>query len=201
MYNLLSITTLGESIVNKLSELGIWYLVLVNVFGILAIVFKVFESQLKKRSLIVLFAIASTFSWIIYYLLNGNIATALIVFVSIMKYFVFMQREKYEWANSPIWLILFIAIQVILLIFSVGEDWTTLFSAGAGVLNTFAYYVLDVKKYKYILLASQICWVFNGVFNGYVVAYVADIIICIAIIVGILRYTIEEKKEKNIDVQ
>ena len=95
MYNLLSIVTLGESLVEILSSLGVWYIILVNLFGVLAIGFKLVESQQKKRGLIMLFAIASTIAWIIYYILNGNLATALIVIIGILKYFIFAQRENH----------------------------------------------------------------------------------------------------------
>ena len=201
MYNLLSIVSLGESLVGILSSLGIWYAILVNAFGVFAIGFKLIESQQKKRGLIMLFAIASTIAWIIYYILNGNLATALIVIIGILKYFIFAEREKHAWANSPIWLILFIVVQVVICAFAVKEDWTALLSCAAGIFSTFAYYTLNVKQYKYILLTSQLCWVFNGVFNGYTIAYISDIIICIAIIIGIIRYTIEEKKVQKENIQ
>ena len=195
MYNLLSIVTLGESLVSILSSLGIWYAILVNAFGLFAIGFKLIESQQKQRGLIMFFAIASTIAWIIYYILNGNLATALIVIIGILKYFIFAEREKHAWANSPIWLIIFIVVQLVVCAFAVGEDWTAILSCLAGVFSTFAYYTLSVKLYKYVLLVSQLCWVFNGVFNGYTIAYISDIIVCIAITIGIIRYTIEEKKQ------
>lgn len=201
MYNLLSIVTLGESLVKILSSLGVWYIILVNLFGVLAIGFKLVESQQKKRGLIMLFAIASTIAWIIYYILNGNLATALIVIIGILKYFIFAQRENKAWANSPIWLILFIVVQLVICLLAVKEDWTAILSCLAGIFSTFAYYTLSVKQYKYTLLASQVSWVFNGVFNGYTIAYISDIIICVAIIIGIIRFTIEEKKEQKENTQ
>ena len=84
-----------------------WYLIILNAFGVLAIIFKVCESQLKKRLWIIIFAGISTGCWMVYYLLNDNLTSALTSLIAIVKYIIFAQREKHEWANKVFLLYLF----------------------------------------------------------------------------------------------
>ena len=51
MINLLSATTIFDDMVQFLStNMGIWYVILFNAFGVLAILTKVSEYQFKKRA-------------------------------------------------------------------------------------------------------------------------------------------------------
>lgn len=192
-----ALTQLGELIVKELSQLGVWYVVLFNFFGVLAIIFKVLEAQMKSRKLIVAFAIVATSCWMIYYLLNGNLTSVSISLVAITKYLIFNQRDKHKWAKHPAWLIGFVVLQVVLCVITY-KNWTSLLSTAAGIIGTFAYYTLSLKRYRYTLLACQLCWVANGLLNGYVLALAADTAVSISIIVAIIRFTIIERKEKNL---
>ena len=198
MYNLMFALNSGaEKIANVLSQsLGIWYLIIINTFGVLAIVFKMSETQLKRRLLIIAFASISTGCWMCYYLLNGNLTSALISLIAIVKYIIFAQREKHKWADSKWWLYGFLVVQIIVGILTF-KNWTSIFAVTAGILGTFAYFTVSQKNYRWILLCCQTCWVINGAFNLYYVALIADSLATISIITAIIRFTILEKKEKQ----
>lgn len=196
MCNLLSITESAQSFINLvLQELGVWYYIIVNAFGVGAIIFKVSETQLKYRGLIITFAACSSGCWVLYYLLNANLTSALISFIAIVKYVIFFQREKHKWANSVWWLYFFIAVQLVVCAFTY-KDLTSILSTSAGLLGTFAYFTISPKKYRYTLLFCQLCWVANGLINLYYVALLSDLIATISIIAAIIRFTITEKNKK-----
>ena len=187
----------AEKIANVLSQsLGIWYLIIINTFGVLAIVFKMSETQLKRRLLIIAFASISTGCWMCYYLLNGNLTSALVSLIAIVKYIIFAQREKHKWADSKWWLYGFLVVQIIVGILTF-KNWTSIFAVTAGILGTFAYFTVSQKNYRWILLCCQTCWVINGAFNLYYVALIADSLATISIITAIIRFTILEKKKKQ----
>ena len=200
MNNLLfSMIEISNGIVNFLSSsLGAWYIILFNTFGVCAVAFKVCETQLKKRSLIIIFAIISTGCWMIYYVLNGNFTSALTSLIAIAKYIIFAQRQKRKWANSVLWLYFFIGVQLLVLLFTY-KDWTSFLATSAGILGTFAYYTVCQKKYRWTLLCCQSCWVLNGAFNLYYVALLADSFVTISIIVAIIRFSLLEKNNKSIE--
>ena len=124
--------------------LGIWYLIILNAFGVVAIIFKVVEYQLKSRKIILLFAVASFLCWIFYFLLQGDFVSALINLVCVIQLLVFLQREKYKWANSIWWMIGFFILQLILGILTF-KNWHDVFAVLAGVSATVAYFVMNKK--------------------------------------------------------
>lgn len=195
---LLSLVALSNRTISTLSDvLGAWYFILFNAFGVLAVAFKICETQLKKRAFIILFATISTGCWMIYYVFNGNFTSALTSLIAIAKYIIFSQREKRKWANSVLWLYFFIAVQLVVLVFTY-KDLTSLLATCAGILGTFAYYTVNPKKYRWTLLCCQSCWVLNGAFNLYYVALLSDSFVTVSIITAIIRFTIKEKKDKSV---
>ena len=116
MNNLLfSFASLGKTVYEGLiNSLGIiWFSVLVNFIGAVAILVKVIETQNKKRTRIVLFAVLNYFLWITYFILYGNFTAAVVNGISFIQLIIFLQRGKYKWADSYFWLVFFILAQVV----------------------------------------------------------------------------------------
>lgn len=204
MNNLLfSFAVLGQSIKDGLiGSLGlIWFNVLINFIGSVAILIKVIETQNKKRGKIVLFAIVNHFLWITYFILNGNFTAAIVNGVSFIQLLIFLQRGKYKWADSIVWLVIFILVQVIAGIFTWNGPYS-LFSICAGILSTIAYYVMDEKLYRYFFLALITLWIFNGIVYGYVIALIHDIFAFVSILIAIIRYNgIKKNKGEKVTEQ
>lgn len=189
----------GKSVVSYLSStIGIWHAVIFNAFGIISICLKIIELQLKRRNYIILFSIGSAIGWVIYFFLNGNVASSLVSTVAIIQAIIFYQRGKHKWAQSKFWLFLFLAVQVLICIFTF-KDWTTFLSVSAGLFGTLAYFVMKEKVYRYLILCSLICWLLNSTFNFYLIAFLADTLSTVSIIISITRYTIAERKEKKLE--
>lgn len=187
----------GKNVVNYLSStLGIWHAIIFNAFGIISICLKITELQLKRRNYIILFSIGAAIGWVIYFFLNGNVASSLVSIIGVIQAIIFYQRGKHGWAESKFWLFLFLAAQVAICIFTF-KDWTTLLSVSAGLFGTLAYFVMKEKVYRYLILCSLICWLFNSIFNFYLIAFLADALSTVSIVISIARYTIAERKQKQ----
>ena len=200
MNNLLfSLAQLGESIVNGLtSALGeLWFAVLVNAIGVVAIVVKITETQNKKRNAIVLFAILGSLCWVTYFILYGDFTSALVNVIGAIQGLVFMQRSKHKWADSVFWLYFFLAVQVAIAFF-IWKSPFSLFSIVAGLIGTIAYFVIDEKLYRYLFLALILLWIGNGIVYFYPIALIHDSFAAVSITIAIIRYNILGKDKPEI---
>ncbi|MBR6737864.1 MAG: YgjV family protein [Clostridia bacterium] len=198
MYNLLTVADFVSATVQSLKSLGVWYLVILNAFGVIAIILKVTEFQLKKRSTVILFALLAALCWVMYFLLQGDLTSAFTCFIGVIQGLIFLQREKYKWASSVLWLYFFVIIQIVsgVLCF---KEWHDIFAISAGVLNAFAYFVISRKKYRVLGFACLFAWVLNSTFKFYPLAFVNDLFECISALIAIIRFDIipSIKKSKN----
>ncbi len=191
---LLSVADISNSLVDFLnSNLGIWYIIILNAFGVIAITFKVIEYQSKTRSGSLTFAILSDVCWTMYFALEGNFVSALMCTIAVGQFVVFMQREKHSWASSKLWLVLFFALQgtsgVLTFI-----NWYDVFAIAAGLITVIMYYVFDRKTYRALSFFYVACWLFNSAFNGYLLPLLNDSFSMVSVIVAIIRFDILKRK-------
>lgn len=188
------VNNLSNTIVNSLSTLGVWYLILVNAFGVLAIVCKVVEFQCKSRKIIFTLATLSFACWIMYFALQGDFVSALINFICFIEVLLFMKRESWKWVNG-IWLMfVFLALQIGLGIITF-KYWHDIFAILGGALMTIAYFVMSKKTYRIISAGSQLLWVANSVSKLYVVALINDVFATISVFVSIIRFYVLKKPD------
>ncbi len=181
--------TINEGLINSLGI--VWFNVLINFIGCVAILVKVVETQNKKRTRIVIFAVVNYFLWITYFILNGNFTAAVVNGISFIQLLIFLQRGKYKWADSVFWLVFFVLAQVVAGYFTWDGPYS-LFSIVAGILSTVAYFVMDEKIYRYFFLALITLWIFNGIVYGYIIALIHDIFAFVSILIAIIRYNFKK---------
>lgn len=204
MINLLSVAQFSQQFVNILNEtLGIWYLIILNAFGVVAMIFKVIEYQQKSRKIILTIATICVICWLFYFFLQGDFVSAIVSFVAVIQFFVFMQMGKKKWASSVWWLVIFLTFQLVfgILTFKV---WKDIFALLAGLLGTIAYFVMDKKKYRFLSFLCMSCWVVNSILKLYLIALLNDAFATISVAVAIVRFDIlnkrEQKEESNVTV-
>ena len=201
MNNLMfSLATLGNGIVSGLTgALGaVWYAILVNFIGVVAIGVKITETQNKKRNRIVLFAILGYVCWVLYFILNGDFTSAIVNLIGCVQGLIFLQRGKHAWADSIFWLFFFIAVQLVASIFTWKSPFS-LFSICAGLISTVAYFVMNEKLYRYLFLALILLWIGNGIVYFYPIALIHDCFAAVSISIAIVRYNILGKAPKTKD--
>ena len=190
--------TLSAEFVNFLNNsLGIWYLIILNAFGVIAIFLKVSEYQFKQRKYILLFAGLVSLCWLLYFLMQGDFVSTGISVIGIIQTIIFYQRDKRAWANNKFWLYLFMAIQLIIGVITF-KKWFDVFAVIAGVSGTIAYFVTDKRVYRYISLVSMTTWILNGVFKFYLLALLHDTFATVSIIIAIIRFEVLNKEKSTI---
>ncbi len=180
------------------SNLGLWYIVLINFFGVLAIVIKVTEYQFKKRVTRFIICILASLCWLLYFLVQGQTVSALANLVSVLQTIVFMQRDKYEWAKSKIWLYVFLVAQIAICVFGF-KVWHDIFPPLAGVFGAIAYFVIDEKTYRYFALLNVVFWLANSIAKMpmTVLALVCDATCTVSGLIGLYRFY-ERKKVSQV---
>lgn len=197
MNNLLfSMADLSVGMVKFLDNtLGIWYLIILNAFGVMAIICKVFEYQVKTRAKMFTLATIANICWVLYFALYGNFASALTCFINVVKMFIFMYRGRYKWADSILWLIFFLILQVLVSVFTV-TSWVDCFCITAGFLGIFAYFVVDQRKYRLLSFIHMAIWVANSAINFYLIALLSDSFSTISCGIAICRYDLSKNARK-----
>ena len=178
------------NIINDVTEISF-----ANLFGLIAVVLKVVEFQLKKRNTRIILAMGGNICWLFYFFLKGSYASTISSVIAMSSNFVFMQRGKHKWASKPWWLYLFIGLTVLNCLFGY-KSWVDIFAISAGLFGVIAYYSLNDKIYRYFSFVSLVCWLLNSIFNQYGIALANDAFATISVAVAILRFYVF-KKPKN----
>ncbi len=177
---------MGEMSLYLRNNLGIWYFALYNFFGLISVVVKMIEYQLKSRNITIIFSCIALLSWVFYFGLQGDAASAFATLINAISCLIFLQRDKYKWARSPFWLFFFIGISLYNLFISF-QAWHDLFCIFTSVFGVLAYYVRSVKAYRYIALCSESCWLLNSLFKMHIVCLVCDVLGFASVLFAILR--------------
>ena len=201
---------LSNSMVKMLNNtLGIWYLIILNAFGVIAIICKIFEYQVKSRNKMFLLVSVANACWVIYFALYGNFASALTCLLNTIRLLVFMQRGKHKWADGSWWLIFFLALQTVVAVFTTKSVFDA-FAIAGGYVGIFAYFVTNQKMYRFISFFHMSLWVVNSAINFYLIALLSDLFSTISCGVAIYRYDLSKnarklnsenvsEKEQNVD--
>ena len=197
MNNLLfSMADLSAGMVKFLDNtLGIWYLIILNAFGVIAIICKIFEYQVKSRNAMFVLVTIASICWVLYFALYGNFASALTCLLSVIKMLIFMQRGKHKWADGLFWLILFLVLQTVVAVFTT-TGWTDVFAIVAGYVGIFSYFVLDQSRYRLLSFFHMALWVVNSTINFYLIALLSDSFSTISCGVAIYRYDLSKNARK-----
>ena len=122
-----TIRQISENLVSTLNNsLGIWYLIILNAFGVIAICCKVVEYQSKKRTFAFILAMSSQVLWVLYFLFSGDFLSAISCLITFSSVMIFTQREQHKWARSIWWLIGFLLIQMVMTVFTF-KSWQDIF--------------------------------------------------------------------------
>ncbi len=193
MNNLLSVNALSQNLVDTLnSVLGVWYLIILNGFGVIAIICKILEYQVVKRDTMFILSTVANVCWVLYFAMYGNFASTLTCIINVIKLLVFMQRGKHAWADSVLWLIGFLILQVLVTVFTV-RAWYDVFSVTAGFLGILAYFVVNQRKYRALSFIHMATWVANSIVNFYPIALISDSVSTVSCGIAIWRYDISKK--------
>ena len=188
---------LSFSVEEFAGALGVGYYVLVYGVGIIAMTLSVIAFQFKRRVTIIISNFLGQTCWVAYFLLQGDLTSAIACALSAIMLAVFAKQDKWSWVKSPICVATFI---VVLSGFSIVtfRVWSDVFPLLAGVFAVIANSRTNETKLRWYSILWCGFWLLNSAFKLYPVAFANDLFCTISTIVGLIRY---REKKVNSDKQ
>ena len=178
------------------ASLGIFYYILVYAVGIVAMALSVVAFQFKHRVTIIICNFLGQVSWVVYFLLQGDITSAVACALSAAMLAVFSKKDKWKWATSRVTIAVFIVLLsgFSLLSFKV---WSDIFPLLAGVFAVIANSRATEKRLRQFSVLWCLSWLLNSAFKAYPVAFANDAMCTVSTIVSLVRYREKDKDGKN----
>lgn len=186
----------GEAITTAMSTLGIWGEVLINAIGVIAVIALFLSYQMKSRSQIFMVYAIATLSWLVYFVLKGDFASTLMSIIGLLRTYVFNKRGKAKWADSILWLFLFLFVMVGLTALTF-RDWRDIFPLLATAFSTVAFFAVKEKNIRLINLGAYLAWIGNGISKFYWVALIGDVSTFISLVIALIRFNKVDKEENT----
>ena len=175
-------------------NLGIFYYILVYGVGIISMILSTIAFQFKNRAAIVLCSCLGQTSWVVYFLLQGDLVSAIACGLSAIILAAFTKQNEWKWVKSP-----FCILTCILLVtgFSIWtfSVWSDIFPILAGIFAVIANSRSSEKRLRQFSILWCGSWLLNSFFKVYPVAFVNDLFCTISTIVALVRY--REKKDEQ----
>ena len=177
------------------NALGNWYMVLVYGIGILAMCFSVSSVQFKKRVAILTCSCVGQICWIAYFLVQGDLTSAVACVLTAIMLAVFTKKNKWKWATSTPIVIFFVVIMTGFSLLSFAT-WKDIFPLVAGVFAVIANSRPTEKRLRQFALGWYIFWVMNGIFKFYPVALINDVMCTCSAVIALIRYRNKQEKQE-----
>lgn len=170
--------------------------ILVQVIGIIAMLFSVFSFQMNKHKHIMIMQILATAFFGVQYFMLGAFTGAAMDAVGCIRSFVFYHKDK-KWAQSPIWIGVFIAAFILFGIFT-WQGPKSLLMILAMILNTFSFSFTKPKLVRSTILVSSPLLLIYNILTGSIGGVINEAFVEISSIVGIIRYDIKKKNKETV---
>ena len=190
---------ISKRIVEMMTSLGVWNDIIVNGIGVVALIFLVTSYQMRSRSAIFKIYFFSGVAWVFYFTLQGNLVSAMMNMVAMVRTIIFKRRGKSKWVDSYLTLIIFL-VGMIGLTALTYRDWRDLFPLMATASQTYAFYQVKENTVRAINLVGYVGWILNGITCGYVVALICDCVTFVSLIVALIRFSEKRTQNKNGEV-
>ena len=165
----------------------IFYYILVYVIGILAMAFSVLAFQFKHKITIILGNFLGQSCWVIYFLLQSDLTSAVSCALCAIMLGVFSRSGKWKWVSSSVTITFFIILLsgFSLLFF---KGWTDIFPLLAGIFAVVANSQSTEKRLRQFSVLLCLCWLLNSIFKLYPVAFANDLFCTASTLVSLIRY-------------
>jgi len=187
---------LGFSVEEFAATLGIGYEILIYGIGLIAMIFSIIAVQFKHRVTIILSNFIGQSCWIAYFLLQGDVTSAIACALSAVMLAVFAKKDKWTWATGRVSIAVFLVLICGFSLLSF-RGWTDIFPLLAGVFAVLANSRESEKRLRQLTLFWCVFWLLNSTFKGYPVAFVNDLFCTVSTVIALIRYREKSHAEKE----
>ncbi len=188
MYNgLFSFIEFADEMVAFLDgNLGIWYHILYNAIGVIAIIVQFMIYQMTNRKSILLVGIFSHIGFFSYFFLQGQFISGVGNVIGIISSIIFLMRDKYRWANSKLWIIFFLAVAATFSILTF-KTWKDIFPMLGCLSSMLAFFMIKEENIIKISFFTYVFFMCNSISKLLIVALIADVTAFISVLISLLR--------------
>ncbi len=165
--------------------------VIAQVIGGVALLLSVISFQQKDRSKILFIQIFSTIFYSLHFFLLTAFTGAAMNIITVLRSYVFYQKEKKDWANKKAWLYFFL----ILILIGCAVTWRSIWSifpTMALAIGTIAYWQNNPKDVRAISLLSRPLWIIYSIYYMSIPGIMVELIIGTSTIIAIYRIDIKD---------
>jgi uncharacterized membrane protein YsdA (DUF1294 family) len=162
------------------------YEILSLVFGSFGVILNALIFQQKTRNGILGFKLASDFMWALQYLFKGAFSGLAVACIGIIRETVFLNHKK-RWAQSKLWLVLFIVLSLVSPIIT-WKGFSSLLPMTASIISVIGFWLsrpLLTKVLAYPICACQLSY---GIIFEIPMSIINEIITLISTTIGLIRY-------------
>lgn len=162
-----------------------------QIIGIAGLIFAIITFQNNSHKGILFYQIIATIFFTIHFSLIGAFTGAAMNLLGGARNAVFYHRDK-KWANSKIWLYIFLTIYIIAGILT----WKNIYSilpVTAMVVSTVGVWIKNPKLTRFIVLPTSPCWLIYNLVSSSYAGVLAEIFIFSSIIAAIIRFDFLKK--------
>lgn len=178
---------LGYSVEALINSMGIGYYILVYGIGVIAMAFSIFAFQFKRRVTIILANLIGQCCWVAYFLLQGDLISAIACGLSAIMLALFSKKAEWKWSAGPVSVAIFIIIFVGFSLITF-QTWKDIFPLLAGIFAVIANSRATEKRLRQFSILWCVFWLLNSAFKMYPVALANDFLCTGSAIVSLIRY-------------
>ena len=188
------IKMLGFSVDTMAEALGTGYWILVYGVGVLAMLFSTVAFQFKHRVTIILSNFLGQTCWVVYFLLQGDLTSAIACALSAVMLAVFSRKEQWKWATAPATVVFFL---VVMTGFSLSSfrSWQDIFPVIAGVFAVLANCQASEKRLRQLAIPWCFFWLCNSIVKFYPIALITDFCGTLSAAIALFRYRETARRE------
>ena len=184
------------SVDGLINSLGVWYYVLVYAVGVIAMALSVVAFQFKHRVTIILSSLFGQLCWVLHFLLQGDLTSAIACALSAVMLAVFSKKEKWKWSTHPVTVVVFILLISGFSLMSFA-GWVDIFPLLAGVFAVIANSRANEKRLRQFAFFWCVFWLLNSAFKMYPVALANDLLCTASTVIALVRYRDKPTKENK----
>lgn len=170
--------------------------ILAQIFGGIALILVVISYFINNKKKFLLLQIIANLFYGLSFAVNSALVAGLNTFISILRVLVLYLYEK-KHKEPPIYLILIFSVGYIIIGIIFFKNYYDIIVIITPILFTIAMWVKNMQLVRYLMLFPNAILVFYAILNQVYTTALLDFIEIITIIVALITYYINKKKERE----
>ncbi len=172
------------------------YTLIAQGIGIIAMLLPYFIYTARTRKTLIALKFVSDALWGTHYFMLGALSGAVMNGINMGREVVFQCKTSHKWAQTPIWAVVFIIINLSSTLFS-WQGWQSLLPAVGASISVVGLWCASPLTIRLFSLPSTACWLAYALISGTPSGIVCNVIQMAAILVGLYRDIKERRAAKN----